>query len=207
MYKYLLFIFTLICVIFSYVYVIEPYIKLKDLHQKLYDMWDKLKPILEKHEINYFADGGSLLGAYRERKIIGHDDDIDIGIMQEDVNKLFSQEFLKDLELSNLMFDSNRYVWKFFPTDNLNEIFIDVFVYTIKDDKVHFVCPKQRKQWPNAYYFYDELFPLTTYDFGNSTIKGANNPVKYFVRQYGKNWMTPIKSHSHHQISKEDFKK
>jgi len=167
-------------------------------------MWEKLKPVLEKHNVKYFADGGTLLGAYRDRQIIAHDDDMDLGIMKEDEYKLFSKKFTDDLAKSHLKFDGKLY--KFFPTDNLNDIFIDIFVYNLKGDKVDFVSEVHKTKYPNAYYMYNELFPLSSYNFGKNKIKGANNPVKYFLRQYGENWYKPIKTHIHHKITKEDFK-
>jgi phosphorylcholine metabolism protein LicD len=179
----------------------EPYIKIRELHGKLYDMWNKLEPILEKHDIKYFADGGSLLGAYRHSGIIPHDDDMDIGIMIEDEHKLFSNEFRADLEKVHLKFDpSLKILYKIFPTDGLSDIFIDIFVFENKEGKIHFVPEKTRRKWPNNYYHYEELFPLNTYVFGRSTIKGANNPIPVFNRQYGADWMTPINDHNHHDV-------
>ncbi|OTF72094.1 fukutin-related protein-like protein, partial [Euroglyphus maynei] len=44
--------------------------------------------LLEKFKIRYWLEGGSLLGAARNGQIIDWDYDIDIGIYQEDMNKL-----------------------------------------------------------------------------------------------------------------------
>jgi phosphorylcholine metabolism protein LicD len=59
------------------------------IHLNFYDIWSKLQPILEKHNLAYFAIEGSLLGAVREQKIIEHDDDMDIAIMESEEHKLF----------------------------------------------------------------------------------------------------------------------
>jgi len=159
-----------------------------------------LEPILRKYKIVYFADGGTLLGAYRDKKIISHDDDIDIGIIEEDKHKLFLPEFLQDLEKVHLTFDTSNFVYKIFPTDNLNNIFIDIFVYENINNIFYLEEKKHRNQWPNAYFYHDELFPLKTYTFGHDSILGASKPVPYFKRQYGNDWMIPTKSHNHHNV-------
>jgi len=40
--------------------------------------------VFDKHNINYWAEGGTLLGCIREGKIIDTDDDIDLGLIKED---------------------------------------------------------------------------------------------------------------------------
>lgn len=49
---------------------------------ELYDLLEELINILNKHQIKYWADGGTLLGAVRHNGIIPNDDDCDIGIIK-----------------------------------------------------------------------------------------------------------------------------
>lgn len=55
----------------------------------MYNELKELIDILDSNNINYFMISGSLLGLLRNNKIIPYDNDIDIGIMITDYDKLF----------------------------------------------------------------------------------------------------------------------
>tara|TARA_B110000208_G_C11761108_1_gene426939 strand:- start:1005 stop:1766 length:762 start_codon:yes stop_codon:yes gene_type:complete len=56
---------------------------IKMLYQMLYD----IDNVFIKNKIDYWIDGGTLLGAVRHEGIIPWDDDIDIDILEKDVSK------------------------------------------------------------------------------------------------------------------------
>ena len=56
--------------------------------QKAVETLKKIKTILDKNNINYWLDEGTLLGAVREKKLIEWDHDIDLSIWYTDLEKI-----------------------------------------------------------------------------------------------------------------------
>lgn len=68
---------------------------LQDLHEKLYGILLDITAVWDKEDIHYVLDGGSLLGAAREKgKFIFWDDDIDIAVPCEQLEK--AKEIIKE---------------------------------------------------------------------------------------------------------------
>ena len=64
--------------------------KLKRIWDVEIDLLEKCKAICRKYNLNYCASSGTLLGAVRHEGFIPWDDDIDVGMLREDYNKLKS---------------------------------------------------------------------------------------------------------------------
>lgn len=76
------------------------------VHAILLRMLRIFDTICKKHDIDYWLDYGSLLGAIRHQGFIPWDYDIDVGILREDYN-LFIEKGIKDLPFD--IFLQNRY--------------------------------------------------------------------------------------------------
>lgn len=114
----------------------------------------EIRRICEKHNIHYFLDCGSMLGAVRHKGFIPWDDDMDIGMVKADYDKFLMvapDELGEDFFLDN--YDSNDDCALVFSKVRLkgteyledkgdenrihNEIFVDVFpYYWISDNEI-----------------------------------------------------------------------
>ena len=75
---------------------------LNKLHAELLIIMDEIDRVCKKNNLRYYLVGGSLLGAVRHKGFIPWDDDLDIAMPREDLNKL--------LEISASVLSPNYYV-------------------------------------------------------------------------------------------------
>ena len=128
-----------------------------DLQKRLLHTFKKFKQICDENNLQYFANGGTKLGALRHKGFIPWDDDMDISMPLNDYRKLLklaaksnSKQF--GLTPSFEINDKSSYsvVSKFFDkdttfiedinrlgdTDNYHGVFIDIFpILWVPDDK------------------------------------------------------------------------
>ena len=125
---------------------------LKGLKRVQVEILDVVNEFCKKHNINYWLDCGTLIGAVRHHGYIPWDDDIDIGMLRDDYNKfmtLFNAE--NDRYKFNSIENNNDYLIAFGKVEDTRTalyepnkeegiklcINIDVFVYdNAPDDEV-----------------------------------------------------------------------
>lgn len=110
---------------------------LRDIQKGLVKMLQAFEGICAANSIPYWLDYGTLLGAHRHEGFIPWDDDVDVGILRTDFEKL-----KKAIEKSNEFqlitwyhlknnFDIHCKVNKFVYKDSNVKLFIDIFPYDV----------------------------------------------------------------------------
>lgn len=179
-------------------------------HYKLFNLFELLIKKLDENNIKYFLIGGGLIGYYRHNQgFIPWDDDIDIGIFEEDRDKFHNlvKEMIK--EYSNLTLDIDDIDKVLYGKKDENPIQIDVFYYKYYESEglYSFYMDKLREWWPNEKVAKHELLPLQEVDFklylpdGNimkqTKIKIPRHSMIYLDRAYP-NWQNILKNNTPH---------
>ena len=190
----------------------------KKIHKVLLENLVILLEIFEEENIEYSADGGTLLGIVRDKGIIDKDDDIDITIMKGDYKRL--KESIKNKnDLYNKFHDKglHLYLTSGGPFDivkvvKLNEngdysnnnIFIDIMETKEFNGKVIQGNWYHRYYWEDSWFYKEEFYPLKKGKLNGIDINIPNNPIPYLERFYGdcsedKCWKIPLGEEGHHQ--------
>jgi len=162
---------------------------------------EKVSNILDLNSIPYFIDGGTLLGAVRHKNRILYDDDVDIGVLNQDFQKL--------LHILEKISDEKYQINILKSTDNLIKVFVpnmwvknkitgkiigtptlDIFRYEVKGDKIRLYSTLDRQKFKNCYYLKSEFYPLKKIPFSVLSVYAANNPLGYLHRYYGSDCLT-----------------
>lgn len=175
----------------------DIYLSPKDSYN-IYKLFYEVSQILEKNGIVYWITAGTFLGAVRSGGIIKWDDDIDIMIPLEYKNKLYKLfENNKTLTIYKNNYYCNKIKYR-----NTDKYFIDVFYgkLTLQNNKIAFDHTSLLSiyEWPNEYFYIQDLFPLRKYKFGAYEVYGPNKYQEFMERNFSKKWNTEaVISHSH----------
>lgn len=155
-------------------------------HNNITKLLKIIIPLLEKHNIQYYIDGGTCLGYARHNKTyIPWDDDLDLAIIyNKDTNnkiKLFKKDLsssYKNIIINNVWFGYQV------KTDNA---YIDFFIYKKKNDSYY-------SEWDTKMFFpQDTILPLKKDYFDGVLVNIPNNYKKYLKIMYGKDCLKSYK--------------
>jgi lipopolysaccharide cholinephosphotransferase len=120
---------------------------LRKAQLRMLDILVEIDNICRKHKINYFLDGGTLLGAVRHKGFIPWDDDIDILVFKHDYKKLRKlliaelpeQYFFSDWTTDKYHYDNygrvkdtkSVFPYSLFKKQKVQGVYVDVFTCSI----------------------------------------------------------------------------
>ncbi len=179
--------------------------------------------MLESHNILYWLDCGSCLGAYRYGGIIPWDWDIDISILLPDhdnVKKLLSGLDPKKYQIQDWSsYSKPKTFLKLFVKETKN--FIDIYHYEINEEKrtvgylFTYLDSPFPKSWKKAELkcitplAFEDVFPLKKARFENLTLRAPNHVVEFLQSKYGQN-LDPVmvwdqESKTYHKVANHPY--
>ena len=164
---------------------------------ELYLLLKRTTDLCHKHNIQYWIDGGTLLGCVREKRQIPYDNDTDLGMIQEDYDKfrnicepILKKEFnyfIKEIHTGFLKILSR--VCGLQHTENENDIVspcLDIIVYHNFNGIISIKDRATRHMYSKFRFLENNLFPLKKeYIYSDLVLYGAINPYPYLERCYG----------------------
>jgi len=142
--------------------------------------------ILNQLNLRYYLDGGTLLGAVRDKYFINGDDDIDLGVFDSEL----TEEKLE--ALCNILKENGFYIRRKQPNvltlvHNTN---VQIELWRVKynaEEKYYW-----HKGWSGKFIFPAYLLnTLSTINYLNAEYSAPSNPLSYIENLYGKDWLQP----------------
>ncbi len=167
-----------------------------DYVHTLYQIMKDIHDVFTTYNIEYWIQGGTLLGAVRHKGLIPWDDDIDINIKLKDEALFLALKpiFEKLGYYYHLAIGKNTAV-RFYsivsPIQNFTRTpCVDVFLTKDNEDNTISYYPGHgfSREGKPIFITKDELYPLKEYQFGPIKIIGPNNPYPYLNASYGTEW-------------------
>ncbi len=162
------------------------------------EMLTNITNLLDENHIDYWLEGGTLLGIIRENRLLPWDNDIDLSIKEEEFNKVAEiinksnyriryREFEKDdspfVKGVTRQIKIRNYKYKFFRGD----VVLEIFVKFRKDEQYFWQVGPKKKSVPA--YFYDKL---AKFSFNSKEYLVPAQYKEYLTFRYG-DWETPVK--------------
>lgn len=170
----------------------KDYWMTENKRESLYKLVKDITSIFDREKITYFADGGTLLGCYREKDVIAHDDDVDLWLDKDDYNNKLYKLYDEFMDLGyQIQFVPNMIKVGIIRVNKIENVVIDLFPYEIINDKVVMHDQNHRNWWPDCWHYVNDCFPLSSMKYGPLQMKCPHNGIPYLDRYYP-NWKNII---------------
>lgn len=148
----------------------------------------ELDLIFRKYKVRYWLQDGTLLGYYRDKNFIPHDNDIDIGIRWRD----FTQSVFSDITNNGFEFKSSHGRLENSLVINFRKrgIPIDIYFYYNHGDRFYHSAAYGKARKYRVDFSYKE-FDVKEVEYFNHKFFVPEDELYFIETKYGKDWKNP----------------
>jgi|WetSurMetagenome_2_1015567.scaffolds.fasta_scaffold239615_2 lipopolysaccharide cholinephosphotransferase len=174
------------------------YVRSRDV-TTIYKLLYLLDKIFRENKIEYWIEGGTLLGAVRHKGLIPWDNDGDIEFWEKDIKKIKALE--AKFKKYNVVLMKTWFGYKIFfsdgkPIKGFKWLFPAIDLFPMKkspngsSDKLIFSYKDAQKLFGYCSFKANEMYPLERYDFGSFQLTGISKKYvkQYLDKCYGEDW-------------------
>lgn len=189
----------------------EPKPLPQTFRQHLLQLLGNFTALADSLGLEYWMCSGTLLGAVRNGGLIPWDDDVDLCVTRDALERLCRHLRGDEAASPVRVYLDDGFVYKFVLEEpRPRPIFVDLFVMEpalqsaaspsspalgwldrvllgpIPTPILQYNVTRQREFWPFEYWFPSEVYPLKNYTFeGVLQVRGPADPISYLNRVYG----------------------
>lgn len=185
---------------YFYMFIYSP----RKLKQYADDMLAIAVKIMDKEDVCYWIDFGTLLGAIRNHDFIAYDGDIDIAVLHTEAEKLVpALKACEDFDVTHEYWVNGKIAQISCEYHSLNMDFC--FYYPEAKEPYNYCCYLCSFEESISKNIKDNKYPVSViqssipykgvkkYDFKGLIVNIPQNEVEYLVANYGENYMVPNK--------------
>lgn len=180
---------------------------------KLYALAYAVDAFFKKHSVDYRISGGTLLGAARHKGIIPWDDDVDVHLHPDSVQKcqeLFEKSIFTKETGIEVKPQPHTGGWECFysdskkgegPLEGIGLPFLDVFrtVFDKETQTIQYESKEMGMAYPGEYFTLQNWNDSKEYDFGPISMTGVKDYRECIDRSYGPDAMDFAYQTIHHE--------